>query len=441
MTKKKGGKPSSAVTSPRPFYFSWFVAALFVLVAFVVWLYRQPSSQLLLMRFFRDVSRHKSRRRLLGSGTSLVAVLRGVEEPLPSALLSEQSAVLETMTSADLSWYDGSEDGRPLYVAVMGRVFDVTPSWHLYGPGRAYHVYVAKDATRGLATGCRKTECLVASLAGLGEAQVKEAERWLELYTIHDKYRFVAMLRDDPVESSLRQAALEEAMLRDASGSPLEPGDLKDKGAEAYRLGDYSNARVYWTASLGRLGALPAFLDVGSRRDHEKDRVALLNFLGALAQKEDRLDDAVSHYGEARHILEELLETELLERDISYAGVLSDEAAAYFRLSNVPKALPLLERAVTIFESTLSAKGLPVYLNTLFNLAVAHNIQGDGTTALSLLQKVVDTAARFPELDEAVVPMMEQLMANVFVGMDQLRVQLDGVADETLERGAEDGRI
>ncbi len=79
---------SSSSSSSRPLRSCKALSSVAVLfLAF--FLVQQHSTQMLMMRFFRDVSRAKSRRRLLGSGTSLIAVLRGQEDDLPASYLQE----------------------------------------------------------------------------------------------------------------------------------------------------------------------------------------------------------------------------------------------------------------------------------------------------------------------------------------------------------------
>lgn len=57
----------------------------------------------------------------------------------------------------ELSTFNGENDS-PLYLGIMGRVYDVSQGAAFYGPGRSYHHYVGRDATRSYATGCTKPE-------------------------------------------------------------------------------------------------------------------------------------------------------------------------------------------------------------------------------------------------------------------------------------------
>eukprot|EP00957_Ditylum_brightwellii_P031990 2425604-Ditylum_brightwellii.AAC.1 len=71
--------------------------------------------------------------------------------------------------------YDES-NSSPLYLSIMGRIYDVTAGSNFYGPGGQYHSFVGKDATRAFATGCLKEECMVSTLDGLSEKELKEID-------------------------------------------------------------------------------------------------------------------------------------------------------------------------------------------------------------------------------------------------------------------------
>ena len=159
--------------------------------------------KLKLMRFFRDLSRYKSRRRLYGNKAALMPLLMGKEEPIDFVLLNKDNdGEGFTMTLENLKEFDGTSENSPIYLAVQdlskkqGIIFDVTASRKLYGKDGAYHVLAGRDATRALATGCTKEECAIGNLDGLTE----EIDRWLELYRTSDKYKVVGTLVIDVAE-------------------------------------------------------------------------------------------------------------------------------------------------------------------------------------------------------------------------------------------------
>jgi len=51
---------------------------------------------------------------------------------------------------ADLSAFDGQDPSKPIYVAIKGKVFDVSAKREMYGPGAGYNIFAGKDASKGL---------------------------------------------------------------------------------------------------------------------------------------------------------------------------------------------------------------------------------------------------------------------------------------------------
>ena len=73
---------------------------------------------------------------------------RGFIEPPPPPVKKQD------MTLQQLSVYDGLTEeckGR-IYLAVNGKIFDVTRGKRLYGPGSPYSGFAGRVASRGLAT-------------------------------------------------------------------------------------------------------------------------------------------------------------------------------------------------------------------------------------------------------------------------------------------------
>ena len=63
-----------------------------------------------------------------------------------------------SITEADLRAYDGTDDSKPIYLAIDGTVYDVSASPAFYGPGGHYHHFTGRDATRAWVTECWDTE-------------------------------------------------------------------------------------------------------------------------------------------------------------------------------------------------------------------------------------------------------------------------------------------
>jgi predicted heme/steroid binding protein len=56
------------------------------------------------------------------------------------------------LSKAQLAQADGS-DGRPVYLSILGDVFDVSSKPEFYGKGSGYHHFVGTDGSRAFVTG------------------------------------------------------------------------------------------------------------------------------------------------------------------------------------------------------------------------------------------------------------------------------------------------
>ncbi|KAM6337763.1 neuferricin isoform 1-T1 [Alca torda] len=122
------------------------------------------------------------------------------------------------LSAAELARHRGAEGEPGLYLAVLGRVFDVERGRRHYGPGGAYSGLAGRDATRAFATGDFTPVGLVDDVSGLSPGEMLAIQSWLSFYT--DNYdpvgKLVGRFYDEngaPTEA-LRQAeaAIEEAL-------------------------------------------------------------------------------------------------------------------------------------------------------------------------------------------------------------------------------------
>ncbi|KAL8893660.1 MAG: hypothetical protein Q9192_005052, partial [Flavoplaca navasiana] len=74
-----------------------------------------------------------------------------------------------TLTSSELSLYNGTLPTLPIYLALNRSIYDVSTSPHLYGPGGPYHFFSGRDATRAFITGCFDPPHLTPDLRGVEE--------------------------------------------------------------------------------------------------------------------------------------------------------------------------------------------------------------------------------------------------------------------------------
>lgn len=61
---------------------------------------------------------------------------------------------------------------RPIYLAILGRVYNVDGKKEYYGPGKSYHHFAGRDGTRAFTTGDFTENGLVASTHGLSHDEL-----------------------------------------------------------------------------------------------------------------------------------------------------------------------------------------------------------------------------------------------------------------------------
>ncbi|KAI8930322.1 cytochrome b5-like heme/steroid binding domain-containing protein [Entophlyctis helioformis] len=112
---------------------------------------------------------------------------------------------LRRFTPKTLAQYDG-RDGRPIYMGVNGKVYDVSRSPGFYGPGSAYENFSGRDASRGLAKHSFDASMLVDingpidTLADLTGEERQALAEWADFFA--GKYDHVGMLVENTSTSS-----------------------------------------------------------------------------------------------------------------------------------------------------------------------------------------------------------------------------------------------
>ncbi|KAI1293311.1 putative heme binding protein [Xylaria venustula] len=108
------------------------------------------------------------------------------------------------LTPAELATYDGTDETKPLYLAINGTIYDVSSNRRTYGPEGSYRYFAGVDAARSYVTGCF-AEDRTADLRGVEDmflplddpavdshwspaelAALKEKERADALKRVHD---------------------------------------------------------------------------------------------------------------------------------------------------------------------------------------------------------------------------------------------------------------
>ncbi|KAK2069517.1 hypothetical protein P8C59_004092 [Phyllachora maydis] len=85
-------------------------------------------------------------------------------------------------------------DGGTCYVAIKGKVYDVTGN-KAYQPGGSYHVFAGKDASRALGKSSTKAEDVSADWEDLDENEQKTLDEWIMFFA--KRYNVVGVVAKD----------------------------------------------------------------------------------------------------------------------------------------------------------------------------------------------------------------------------------------------------
>lgn len=91
----------------------------------------------------------------------------------------------DPITPEELAQYNGTDPSKPVYVAIKGLVFDVSPRREMYEPGKGYHIFAGKDGSKGLGSSSLKPEDAVADYSSLDDKQKKVLDDWVSAQSFH----------------------------------------------------------------------------------------------------------------------------------------------------------------------------------------------------------------------------------------------------------------
>ncbi|MCJ1367252.1 hypothetical protein MMC16_006384 [Acarospora aff. strigata] len=91
-----------------------------------------------------------------------------------------------------LSKCDGTDPNLPVYVAIKGKVFDVSGN-AAYAPKGQYHVFAGKDASRALASSSLKPEDCRAEWQDLSDKEKMVLNEWFTFFS--KRYNIVGVVQ------------------------------------------------------------------------------------------------------------------------------------------------------------------------------------------------------------------------------------------------------
>ena len=108
-----------------------------------------------------------------------------------SAAFSFISRPERLFSREELSKYTG-EKGGDVYIAILGRVYDVTRGRKHYGPGGGYSFFSGRDGSRAFVSGDFTEKGLTDDVTGFTGAEVLSLEEWKDFY--QKDYTYVGKL-------------------------------------------------------------------------------------------------------------------------------------------------------------------------------------------------------------------------------------------------------
>jgi len=94
-----------------------------------------------------------------------------------------------------------SKLSNPIWLSILGQVFDVTTGRSFYGPGEGYSFFAGKDASQTYITGQFNDEGLKKDIKTLNPEELAGIDEWMKFYEDHETYNFVGLLQGDFYDS------------------------------------------------------------------------------------------------------------------------------------------------------------------------------------------------------------------------------------------------
>ena len=134
----------------------------------------------------------------------MVVIVRNVPElhvtiSLYNSLLSRSLIILPSCPSplSALTWigrYNGKENGKEIWLGILGEVYNVTLGDMYYASESGYHIFAGKDATVPFVTGKFTEDGAQESTDVLSPGELYEVEQWREFYEKEKKYNYLGKL-------------------------------------------------------------------------------------------------------------------------------------------------------------------------------------------------------------------------------------------------------
>mmetsp|Transcript_6259 Transcript_6259/g.8875 ORF Transcript_6259/g.8875 Transcript_6259/m.8875 type:complete len:336 (-) Transcript_6259:1861-2868(-) len=109
------------------------------------------------------------------------------------AFILEDHGPARVYSVEELARYDGNNLRGKIYLAVRGRIYDVSSGKQFYGDGMTYAHFAGRDASRAFIGNFEEP---LDRIDDLSEADLEGVTEWMNLYDHHEKYRYRGWLQD-----------------------------------------------------------------------------------------------------------------------------------------------------------------------------------------------------------------------------------------------------
>lgn len=96
------------------------------------------------------------------------------------------------LTAEELAKHDGSDPNIPIYIVVLGRIYNVEKGRRHYAPGSGYNVFAGRDSSPSFVTGAFSREEATDDVSALSPEEIMGVKEWMEFY--RKDYTYVGRL-------------------------------------------------------------------------------------------------------------------------------------------------------------------------------------------------------------------------------------------------------
>ncbi|KAJ8902707.1 hypothetical protein NDN08_006027 [Rhodosorus marinus] len=148
-------------------------------------------------------------------------LLSGVAALVLSVLIAfilEDHGPARVYSVEELARYDGGNLRGKIYLAVRGRIYDVSSGKQFYGHGMTYAHFAGTDASRAFIGNFEEP---LDRVDDLSEADLEGITEWMNLYDHHEQYRYRGWLQDGLHWGFWNRIAKVECITREIHGGQL----------------------------------------------------------------------------------------------------------------------------------------------------------------------------------------------------------------------------